>query len=244
MKNQGALPKGIMILALIIFGIGAVVLFYNGLDLYTSTPDGISTGVMLVLIFSLAINVIVTVYPKTISLQVSNPYSNSLIAAALAYAVIANLASVILVKMQVQGFWFAMSELLILAIALGSMAVFLSAGQKNENHNYDQRMEKASTMNITLQMTEIEAALSEHAHWADVNTSFLRLKERMRMSAPFGRVKNNAVVSDLEDKISANLEMLLTTLTSSDNEEGREKALKSLSEILVQVKNRERMSIQ
>jgi ABC-type multidrug transport system fused ATPase/permease subunit len=138
-------------------------------------------------------------------------------------------------------------ELLILAVFIGLTSLVTAFANGAVRDNESIQVEQSMKSKINIQLLNIESILFEKAsHNEDISkitASFKRLKERINASTPFGRIRNNYAVTEMENKILSNLSLIEVNLSKPITGENKNSIENLIDETYRFVINREKLNI-
>ena len=197
------------IAACLVLDAAILIFFFNIFALFTVLAPVKSLLMLLVLLASLAIANAAVLFPSAIAKRIGVVHSTSIIITAIAYAIAANLLSILT---------FAGSIVLYVVLQLIMFAGFLallsiisfSAKKTMLDKNLDE-IEQQGKLSVMMQLIDIETALHNKQTEEGVPLilqSFKELKERINASTPFGRMTGNRAAMDIEQTIQNNLQYI------------------------------------
>ena len=181
-------------------------------------------------------------FPRLVFDKIGVPYSTSIIALFVLYAVSANVLSPFLIVGSITGYivW----ELILFAVFLLILSFLVSFARKASENAEKVQKEQSAKMSINLQLMKIEAAFTAMDHKDPaLSDSYRALKERLNASTPFGRVSDNKSVTDAENMIIANLQNILSCIAIDTEEKEVASIQKQLDNTRQLLINRERLIV-
>lgn len=242
MNNKISLSTVFRFIGCLIFDIAVIIAFFQTFSLFTVLMPIKSILMLLFLLLGIVTLNVAIAFPRVVFDKVGIPYSTSIIVLFILYAVSANVLSAFLIVGSITGYivW----ELILFAVFLLVLSFLVSFARKASENTEKVQQEQSAKISINLQLVRIETAINAMDYNnSALSDSYQALKERLNASTPFERVTDNQAVTDVENMIKANLQNILSCI-STDSEEKEvasiQKQLDNTRQLLI---NRERLIV-
>lgn len=236
--------KTLLIIACIIFDIAVITGYFLHFSLFNLLYIDMSVLILLVLLISLGLINAAIIGQGALYNKIGVAYANAFLALSIIYAVIANSLSFILFARKIiypqnGTVRYVIWQLVVLATFIGICSIMNHFANRSAFQLDYVQTEQSAKNAINFQLLTIEALAGD----PDINVSFKKLKERILASTPFGRIRDNQIVYQMEGQISNNLAAIKANLEQGLGDENKLNILKLIDNTHTLVVNREKLII-